>query len=303
MAGLRVIHPGAHSTIQDRGRFGYRHLGVPVEGPFAPAWHAVANALVANDDSAAAIEMTLYGGIYEAECPLALALAGAGMRATVERANGESDLILTPGAFMLSPGDRLTIGGCASRVRAYLAVRGGFLTETILGSRSRASPLEAGELLPANPSRTLSHRMTVQPQRESKPVRLLEGPDAAACRLEDWAEKTWRVGALCDRTGVRLEGDVPVSVESDRRSVPVMPGTVQVAGGRPIILGPSCGTMGGYPIAAVVIAADLGRIGQLRPGEPVEFVQVDLAEARHVNETSRAGLRRLCDHLRRRVED
>jgi antagonist of KipI len=303
VVGLRVIHPGANSTIQDRGRPGFRGLGVPAEGPFDRESHAVANAFVGNTADAATVEMTLFGGIYQAECPLAVALAGADMHATVDRDGCERREVRAPGAFALTPGDRLTLGGWSTGARVYLAVRGGFLTEAVLGSRSRSRRLEAGELLPAAPSATLSHFLIPARETTVRPIRVLDGSDAVECRLEEWVGGVWKVGMLCDRVGIRLEREerIDTTIAGDRRSVPVLPGTIQVAGGVPMILGPSCGTMGGYPIAAVVISADLDRIGRLCPGDSIEFARIELAEARHLDTENRDRVRTLCDRIQSRV--
>jgi biotin-dependent carboxylase-like uncharacterized protein len=298
---LLVLHPGASSTIQDRGRFGFRSMGVPVDGPFDRTSHAIANALVSNDPDAATIEMTLYGGSYRALCPLAMALAGAPMATTVEGPDGVERPISIPSAFPLPAGGRLTIRGCETGARAYLATRGGFLTERILGSRCRSVPLRQGESLPAEESTTFIHRLAIGDA--ASPIRILEGPEARACHFEDWIGRDWQVGMQCDRVGVRLEGPERIVCDArpDGHSVPVVPGAVQVAGGFPIILGPSCGTMGGYSIAAVVISADLDRVGQLRPGQCVRFSRVTTAEARRLDEEGRMRLGRLCDRVRRRV--
>ena len=57
-------------------------------------------------------------------------------------------------------------------------------------------------------------------------------------------------------------------------------GAVQVPpDGRPIILLPDHATVGGYPVVACVVAADLALLGQLAPGDAVAFVEVDRSAA------------------------
>jgi allophanate hydrolase subunit 2 len=88
--------------------------------------------------------------------------------------------------------------------------------------------------------------------------------------------------------GLRLEGDlVKTVVAAERLSAPVAPGAVQLAGGHLIILGVACGTMGGYPHIAHVISADLHRLGQLKPGDPLGFRRVTLDEARRLDKEAR----------------
>lgn len=214
------------------------------------------------------------------------------MPAEVESENGTvSRRTGPPRSFSLKPGDRLRIGGARSGARAYLAVRGGFLTGPVLGSRSSESPVEAGACLPVLPSHGPSRRPrpgTSGPPEKSgpeAPLRVLPGPDAPVLP-EGWTQEAlFQVGPLSDRVGVRLEDPglpVPGQGSPQRRSAPVAPGAVQWTPGGLIVLGPTGGTMGGYPHVAHVISADLDRLAQLRPGDPVRFALVGLAEARRL---------------------
>jgi allophanate hydrolase subunit 2 len=104
-------------------------------------------------------------------------------------------------------------------------------------------------------------------------------------------ERPYRVGGSSDRVGLRIEGPGLVGLEfPSRQSAPVAPGAVQVAGGRVLILGVAGGTMGGYPHVAHVIAADLDRLGQARPGDMLSFARVELAEARALDRAQREWL-------------
>jgi allophanate hydrolase subunit 2 len=120
-------------------------------------------------------------------------------------------------------------------------------------------------------------------------LRIIDGPDAGqAVGFEAWARARFQVGRQADRMGLRLEGpDLPVEASPERISTPVAPGAVQVAGGQAIVLGIACGTMGGYPHVAHVISADLDRVGQLRPGDPIEFQRITLDEARRIDRAAR----------------
>jgi allophanate hydrolase subunit 2 len=289
--GLRVVNAGLATTVQDEGRVGYRAWGVPIGGAFDRASAALANALVGNPSGCALLELTLFGGTYEATFPLALALAGAPMEATIQR-SGEMDRPLSgPLSFSLGPGDRLVLGGPTVGARAYLAVRGGWQTPVILASRSSETRLTPGSIIPALPGTTpVRHpALDIGLGPSDRPLRVLDGPDASEpC---SWIGPTFRVGRECDRMGLRLEGDlIPLPSRPDRVSMPVAPGAIQVAGGRLIVLGVSCGTMGGYPHVAQVISADLDRIGQLRPGDSLRFDRVGLDEARRLDRERRSGL-------------
>ncbi len=292
---LVVVQGGVGSTIQDRGRVGFRGFGVPVGGAFDPESLDLANALLGNDESAAAVELTLVGGAYRAECPLALALAGAAMAATVGDGSASGRAVPVPGSFAIRAGEILKLGGCPSGARAYLAVGGGFRTPVVLGSRSSESRLRVGERLPASPGWTRSRRPVADLDRSSGPIRVVDGPDAdpawgGAAMLEGVA---YRVSTRADRMGLRLEGPAIGRIaDPGRASAPVAPGAVQVAGGRPIVLGVAGGTMGGYPHPAHVISADLARLGRLRPGEAVAFRRVEVEEARRLDQERRRKLAR-----------
>ncbi|MDB5352301.1 MAG: allophanate hydrolase subunit 2 [Planctomycetota bacterium] len=293
---LRVIAPGPVATVQDRGRFGYRAWGVPTSGPFDPASAAIANAMLGNSSDCAVVELTGFGGIYEAEMTLAVALAGAPMRARVDRADGEAHAVTCPATTTLRAGDRLHLGAAATGYRAYLAVRGGWLVPERMRSRSSETPLVAGQNLPAEPGE-IPDRWTdlgrIEPD-ELVTIRYIDGPDAD--RIEPGAldRCPFRVGRQSDRMGIRLDGDpIDVEVDPERLSTPVAPGAIQVAGGWPLVLGPAGGTMGGYPHVGHVISADLGRLGQARPGSDVRFQRVELQEARRLDGESRKELARL----------
>jgi biotin-dependent carboxylase-like uncharacterized protein len=298
--GLLVVNPGTSATVQDQGRFGYREWGVPVGGAFDGASADLANALLSNPVGCAVLELALFGGTFEARAPLALALAGAPMDARVIARDGLAHPLSLPSSFSLEAGERLVLGRANEGARAYLAVRGGWQTQLVLGSRSREDRLRPGMLLPAQtgstPARHPADARWVTPTAE--PFRVVAGPDGRfGFDHRVWERRSWRVGSRSDRMGIRLEGD-GVRVESlpGRVSAPVAPGAVQVAGGQLIVLGVACGTMGGYPHVAHVITADLDRLGQVRPGDELRFRRVTVAEAR---EADRLARRARADLLRR----
>ena len=280
---LRVIQPGLFSTVQDQGRPGFRAFGVPVAGVFDRFSAAIANALVGNPPSAAVVEITIRGGVYEAETPLAIAVAGAPLASRIQTSGQPDRRLVFPQSASLKPGDRLVIEAGPTGARAYLAVRGGWRSPRILGSQSTDRPLVAEDLLVADrgwiPVRRL--RENTLPAN-LPPIRFIDGPDARRLRgsLE---ERDYEVETSSNRMGLRLKG-LPLDLEIDpaRLSSPVSPGAIQIAGGLPLILGPDCGTMGGYPLVGHVIHADLDRIGQSRPGDTIRFRRVSLLDARRL---------------------
>ena len=291
--GLVVVRPGVCATVQDVGRVGYRRFGVPVGGAADLGSFLLANALLGNDPTAAALELTLVGGSYRAEVDLAIALAGAPMAAIVEPGRGERQRWAIPQTGTLRAGETLVLGGSPVGARSYLAVRGGWQAPMVLGSRSSEVALRVGDHLAGSPAATTIRR----PAQEviaafgsslapGAPIRWIAGPDfdPGSTRLDG----PYRVLDQSDRMGVRLDGArVVVPVDPSRLSAPVAAGAIQVAGGQPIILGVAGGTVGGYPHIGHVITADLDRVGQLRPGDGIHFEQVDLSLARRLDTEQR----------------
>jgi biotin-dependent carboxylase-like uncharacterized protein len=289
--GLLVIHPGVSATVQDEGRVGYREWGVPLGGSFDRRSAALANALVGNPSRCAVLELTLFGGVYEAQSPLALALAGAPLAASIESESTPLRSLAHPQSFSMTPGERLILGGATIGARTYLAVKGGWKTPPLLGSRSREDRLKPGDLLDAEPGYAPARRPAESFWEATNrgPLRIIDGPDTdQAVGFEAWAGAHFRVGRQVDRMGVRLEGpNLSVESPSERISTPVAPGALQIAGGQAIVLGVACGTMGGYPQVAHVISADLDRVGQLRPGDLIDFERITLEEARRIDRAER----------------
>ncbi len=284
--GLVVVNPGLSTTVQDMGRPGHAACGVSAGGSFDRGSADLANALLGNAPGCALLEMTLVGGAYQAEGPLAMALAGAPIDARIVEADGSEHPLRVPSSFTLRDGARLVLGQMTSGARTYLAVKAGWDTPLILGSRSSEQPLPAGAQLPAASSAVPS-RYLPDPQWNSPsaaPFRIVEGPDSRsspALNAAFWPSRRFRIGPHHDRKGLRLEGEhIPVISDPERLSTPVGPGAVQAAGGELIVLGVACGTMGGYPHVAHVISADLDRLGQLKAGDEIRFECVTIDQAR-----------------------
>ncbi len=305
-AGLLVVDAGLSTTVQDLGRPGHREYGVPPGGAFDRGSAALANALAGNDWDCAVLELTLVGGRYEACLDLALAMAGAPIEAKIVGPNSAPRTLEPPLSFALERGERLVLGRTLGGARAYLAVAGGWQTPVRLGSRSSEERVRSGDLLPAaagaTPTRHPRDRGWVDPT--ARPLRIIDGPDAAAINRGSepspaWLERAYRIGAHSDRMGLRLEGEsLTIDAPSGRLSAPVAPGAIQAAGGPLIVLGVACGTMGGYPHVANVISADLDRLGQVRPGDLVRFARVGLDEARQLDRETRAAHQATRDRIR-----
>ena len=294
---LEVLEPGLLTTIQDAGRRDWAHLGVP-SGGACDAWSlAVANLLAGNEPDAAALELTVDGGAFRVTAPLLVGIAGAELGGAIR----ETGAALAPGrAHLLDAGSTIAFPGVADAeagARAYLAVAGGIDVPAVLGSRSTAlaagfggldgRAVRAGDVIRVRPDGQRKHRSAaatwpadVAPDRPpDTPIRIVAGPWPGSDEL---ATGAWRVAAGSDRVGLRLDGPA-IRAEDEVGGLPsfgVIPGAIQVpSDGVPLVLLADAQTTGGYPVAATVIAADLPRLAQLKPGSPVRFEHVSLAAA------------------------
>lgn len=297
-AFVQVVAPGIGCSIQDCGRFGHRDIGVPLAGAADPVLLACANRLLGQDDNAAAIEMFLAGPcLLSAGASLRVALAG-NVSGRLKRAAGPTTELQAWRSATLFPGDSLTVGAVRSGL-AYLALSGGCLVPRQLGSRStyaRAAlgglngmALGTGDVLPCS---ALSGKPWAQFQaaagfaHHTGPVRVILGPQDDHFTPEAFDAllgQEYTVSREADRMGMRLQGPALAhrpDKGADIISEGVAPGAIQVPGnGQPIVLGVDAQTVGGYAKIATVIQADQPRLAHLRPGSPLRFAAVTLAQA------------------------
>lgn len=285
---LRVLEPGLHSLVVDRGRPGYRGLGVPLSGAADAIALALGNALVGNAPVAAALEVSLAGPTLVATAELACVVYGAPFELTSSR-----QPVRAGTTFTLQPGEQLRIGGTRQGMRAYLCVRGGFQVAPVLNSRTALHPIGGGTELPCLPGRILSR--FIRPEwswnRESRLLRVLAGAQADWFCEAEFVARAFTVTPASNRMGLRLHGEPLTLPSRELVSEPVCPGTVQVTrDGQCIILGVDGQTIGGYPKIAQVIRADLDKLGQLRPDERIRFAWVSLRDAEMIYHQKQAEL-------------
>lgn len=290
---IEVIECRFPASIQDTGRPGYRHLGVPLSGALDAVWLALANTLAGNDVAAAAIEVRLLGPSLRAHDPCIVALAGE-FAATIIDASGQSRQAANWRGHALSPGETLVAGNLRSGI-GYVAIAGGIDVPSVLGSRSTYARagiggmggrnLAAGDLLMTGAAGHHAPRcLPAPPGVPHGPLRVLPGPHRSRFPDESWStflDAEFRVGREADRMGLRLDGPTMGHVGgADIVSEAVTPGAIQVPGdGRPIVLLADCQTVGGYAKIATVIGADLPRLAHLLPGQTLRFALVDMAAA------------------------
>jgi KipI family sensor histidine kinase inhibitor len=286
-AGITVVNPGLFTTIQDLGRPGHRAAGVPLSGAADPVSLQLANRLVGNPATAAALEITLLGPDLRFERDAVVALAGAMFPGMPSAA-----------AVPVCAGETLSLGHASTGCRGYLAVAGGIDVPAVLGSRStfspaklgglRGLPLAAGDALPVGGARGKPSRSGVEerpsivrPLGTPITLRMIPGEQFAFAGESLWSA-THTTSSRSDRMGVRFDGPLLGGGDTagSLASVAVLPGTVQLPpDGKPIVLLADAQTIGGYPVIGHVIAADLPRVAQLRPGDRVHWREATIDEA------------------------
>lgn len=299
---LHVVSPGLLTTVQDCGRPGWRHLGVAHAGALDPDAARLANRLVSNVANLAVLELTLRGPTLRFDAPARIAMIGA---APTARFEGER----VPGGRPVDlPAGTLEIGSLRDGARAWLAIDGGIDVAPVLGSRSTdlrggfggfdGSALRAGDVVPigcgvARPIGSVdAPAWWIDPAHDAhEPIRYCPAAHPAASAL---ARRRWSVSARSNRQGLRLQGDALPAPGGDGVSEPVAPGTIQLpADGCPIVLLADAQTVGGYAKLGHVIAADLPRLAQCVPGQPLHFAPVDAATAHRLACAARARIARI----------
>ena len=308
---IYVVKPGALSTLQDFGRFGYQRYGVIVDGAMDEWAHRVANLLVGNRETEATLEITLIGPSLAFDEPAVVAICGADLSPRI----GDRDVPMDR-PVRLSAGSVLEFGRRRAGCRAYLAVKGGYAVAPVMGSKStylrggfggfEGRALRKGDMIaigeaadhspgnaieaddtpfiaPASPSiaRTRSTGAEIQS------VRVVQGPQWPL--FADDAQRAFTTAAFVltpssDRMGYRLEGAKLVTREPiEMISEGVSFGTIQVPpDGNPIILMADCQTTGGYPKIAQAVSVDLPLLAQMMPGQKMRFELIPLDVAQHL---------------------
>lgn len=306
---LEVLNAGTQTTVQDYpGRTGYWAVGVPPSGPMDSRALRLGNRLLGNDANAAALEITLSGPTLKFNCDAQLVVTGAEIALTLDGEPLENNRIVTVQAGMtLRMGDIRNQG-----VRSYLCLRGGFNVPDYLGSKSTFTlgqfgghagrALRTGDVLHLAPlSERVQESELPQALRTTlgtvRELRVVYGPHGAPeyftpDYIETFFATEWEVHFNSSRTGVRLIGPKPEWVResggeaglhpSNIHDNPYAIGAVDFTGDMPVILGPDGPSLGGFVCPVTIIEADLPAVGQVKAGDKIRFVPVDIATARRL---------------------
>jgi len=303
---IKVRKPGLATTVQDLGREGYYHLGIPPSGALDQYALCAANQLVGNPPGAAGLECALVGPELEFTQDALVAVCGAQMPALLDGREQRPDT-----AFAVRAGQVLRFGFPTAGARAYIAVAGGIDVPQVLGSRStyalgalggfNGRKLAAGDVLPVGEPSGKTRAGASLPmalrQALGGEVVLRVVPGLYFHRLTEAAAKrfftdAWTVGSEADRIGYRYRGggalsfqprEQPFGAGSDPSNIvdscyPI--GSIQVpAGLEPIILHRDAVSGGGYAMIGTVISADLDLVGQMQPNQQARFLPVSMEEA------------------------
>lgn len=304
MSPLVILDPGPLTTIQDLGRPGYLRVGIPESGPMDREAFVLANRLVGNADGEAGLECTLMGPRVEFTDERVVSVTGAEMPVAL---NGTE--VPRWQAFTVKAGDVLKLGAAKGGVRAYLAVAGGIDTPPALGSRATyvrgqlgglaGRGLTRGDRVPLGPphaARLGRVRPDRVPDYSGEPeIRAVLGPqdDRFTERgIAAFLDGPYEMLPQSDRMGARLRGPSIEHVRGhDIVSDGVPLGGIQVVGDRqPIVLLVDRQSAGGYTKIATVCSFDIGRVGQIKPGQRLRFRRVSVAEAHAALRARRAEL-------------
>lgn len=316
----KVLNPGLSTTVQDLGRPGYFHLGIPIGGAMDNLALRAANLLVGNDEGAAGLEAVFVGPELEFTADALVAVTGADMPIKID---GQEQPSWT--ALKVKAGQVLSFGFLKAGARIYIAVSGGIDVPEALGSRStypigalggfngraiaKGDELPIGKGAAAREGRSLPETLRRRPGMPAE-LRVLPGlywhrivEDSHRSFFED----TWKVAPEADRMGYRFRGgsamkfverEQPFGAGSDPSNIvdSCYPyGSIQIPGGtEPIILHRDAVSGGGYFMVGTVVSADMDLIGQLQPNTPTRFVKVDMAAALQ----ARADRAALLDRIR-----
>lgn len=302
---LEILKPGLLTTVQDLGRPGWFHLGIPEGGAMDRLALIAGNLLVGNPEGAAGLEATFMGPEIAFRADAVIAVTGADLPVRID---GVEHAPWT--AIAVKAGQVLSFGYLRAGARAYLCVAGGIATPEALGSRStyaigalggvEGRAVRAGDVLPlgpAGPARAGASLGEGFRRMPGRPAQLRVLPGLYWHRITEEAQAgffadEWKVAPEADRMGMRFRGGRPLAFEpreqpfgagSDPSNITdaCYPyGSIQVPGGtEPIVLHRDAVSGGGYFMIGTVISADMDLIGQLQPHAAVRFVEVDMAGA------------------------
>jgi len=308
-ATVEVLSAGTQTSVQDYpGRLGYWAVGVPPSGPMDDRALRLGNRLLGNAEGDAALEITLNGPTLKFNTEIQAVICGAPLSVTLDGVEQAMDSV-----FTIPAGSTLKLGAMrAAGVRSYLCLRGGIQVPDYLGSKSTFTlgqfgghagrALRSGDVLHLAPQAAIPDGAGLPAALRTdlakvRTLRVIYGPHGAPeffapDYIATFFATEWEVHFNSSRTGVRLIGPKPIWTRdsggeaglhpSNIHDNPYAIGAVDFTGDMPVILGPDGPSLGGFVCPVTVIEADLWQLGQLKAGDKVQFVAVDIPTARRL---------------------
>lgn len=294
---IKVVSSGLQTTVQDMGRNGWRHMGVPTSGAADKYSLQLANFISNKKPNSPTLECTLTGPILKFLKSLTIVVTGADMKPKINDINLKMNTLYT-----VKVNDVLSMGNCSTGCRSYVAFSEDIVSDSFLGSKSTYLPaklgglaglsLQSGSFLRTKPcdydiqtSKNIEID-TISSFSNEWELRVIEGPEfnfIGSDSKKDIYGSSFIVSNDSSRMGSKLEGRrIELLNDEHMISAPVNIGTIQCSkNGMPIILGCDAQTLGGYPRILQIAEIDFPFIGQLRPYDKISFKKISIQEAQN----------------------
>ena len=279
---VTVLKSGLYTSIQDQGRFGFRDIGVPISGCMDSFSSQLANSILRNSKDAALIEITVIGPKLLFQKDTQIVICGAQLNPKLNNTDISNNIV-----YYVKANDIISFGKLKFGVRAYIAVKGGFKSNVVLGSRSyyksitNLDTVYKGQVLDYD---SLSDSETSKRSNQyAKPklrsfsemgLEVYEGPEFSLltdAQQHKLLTTEYQVSSLYNRMAYRMEQ----LIENDLVSIitgPVLSGTVQLTpSGQLIVLMRDCQTTGGYPRVLQLSDSAINLLSQKMERDMVSF--------------------------------
>lgn len=302
MTGFKVINPGMHSLLQDKGRMGFHSLGITSGGAFDQYCFGWVNRLCLNPENAGCIEILVGGLILEAQLSTQIAITGADMPIKINDSTAENWC-----THNIQAGDKIAFGYATAGCRAYLAVAGGIQAPVIFNSLSTVvreslggltklgKPLEKGDIVPCSSSshsteRSVPAKYHCEFDTDIAEIRIVTGyqyEQFSQQQISQFFATDYVISPNSDRMGYRLQGPAIDITGCEMLSEGISLGAVQLpADGMPIILLCDRQTIGGYPKLGSVFSQDIAKLAQMIPGKKLRFKPFSIEQAQQLLQES-----------------
>lgn len=277
---ITVLNPGIYCTVQDLGRIGFAHIGVPISGAMDLHSASIGNQLLNNKKSAAVLEIPFGGCKLLFEAAVAICLTGADFNPTID-----GKLVTLNSVFKVPKGAVLSFGSRKYGVRTYLCVLGGFDTETVLKSRSYYKGVTASSYLQRGDTLSIGFNTPIKQNSHAKikvdvpyfltnKIGVTKGPEfefLSKNQQNTLLKSVFTVSNDNNRVGYQLAESLENNLKPILTSG-VLPGTVQLTpSGTLIVLMRDCQVTGGYPRVLQLSDDAISKLGQKIAGDEVRF--------------------------------